>query len=167
MEQFLIDALTGRKRRLIGVDLVEDESTESLAKMAESVGVSFQFWRGHTSQYPLHEMDGLLWDTFHAGGALFMDLDRMAPYIQKYIMVLGVMSFGELSEASAKKFDMAAVSRELGVDEAGAALGMKAGIAKFLAKNTDWVQVHEFAELAILGRKVPATSRVFPGKTEA
>jgi hypothetical protein len=160
----LINALTGHRRRLVCVDLIEDESTNYLAQMAAEVGLSYHFWQGHTSHYPLHEMDGLLWDTFHSGGALFMDLDRLAPYIQKYIMVLGIMSFGEISEACTKKVDMAAISRELGTDEVGAALGMKAGIIKFLEKNKDWDIVHEFAELVVLGRKTNAVSRLFPPK---
>jgi len=159
----IIDGLvssTTFKKRLVSVDLVSDNSTDLLAQIAKENGVSHHFWKGHTSQYPLHEMDALLWDTFHSGGSLFMDLDRLAPFIMKYIIVLGVTSFGTVSEAS--KFDLAAVSRELGVEEADAKLGLCAGMEKFLKKHTAWSIVETYGEVAVLGRKeLPAASRVF------
>jgi hypothetical protein len=150
----LIDGLAGNKgfkKRLVSVDLVSDNTTDMLAQVAKENRVSHYFWKGHTSQYPLHEMDALLWDTFHSGGSLFMDLDRLAPYIIKYIIVLGVSSFGTVSEAS--KFDLVAVARELGVEEADAKLGMTAGIEKFLKKHTAWSIVDTYGEVAVLGRQ--------------
>jgi len=143
------------KPRYVGVDLIADESVELIDKLAKENGISFQFWKGHTTQYPIHETDGLLWDTFHAGGALLLDLERMAPCVHKYIMVLGVASFGTISEATMKKFDISAVSRELFTDEAGAKMGLKEGISKFLEKHKEWNLVCEFAELCVLERKVP------------
>ena len=148
----LIDGLaSGSRKRLVSVDLVSDESTDLLAQIAKENGVSHHFWKGHTSQYPLHEMDALLWDTFHSGGSLFMDLDRLAPHIKKYIIILGVTSFGTVSEAC--KFDLAAVARELGVEEEDAKLGLCAGMEKFLKKHTAWSIVETYGEVAVLGRQ--------------
>lgn len=156
----LIDGLAGSKqsykKRLVSVDLVSDNTTDLLAQISKENGVSHYFWKGHTSQYPLHEMDALLWDTFHSGGSLFMDLDRLAPYIKKYIIVLGVTSFGTVSEAC--KFDLAAVSRELGVEEEDAKLGLCAGMEKFIKKHTEWSIVETYGEVAVLGRKEKRSS---------
>lgn len=150
----LIDGLSSEgsplKKRLVSVDLVSDNTTDLLAQIAKENGVSHHFWKGHSSQYPLHEMDALLWDTFHSGGSLFMDLDRLAPFITKYIIILGITSFGTVSEAC--KFDLTAVSRELGVEEADAKLGLCAGMEKFLKKHTAWSIVDTYGEVAVLGR---------------
>jgi len=148
--------------RYVGVDLVADESIENIDKLAKANGISFQFWRGHTTQYPIHETDALLWDTFHAGGALLLDLERMSPFVHKYIMILGVHSFGNVSEATAKNFDITAVAKELYTDEAGAKMGLKAAIVKFLEKNKDWDIVREFGELCVLERKIPISNGLFP-----
>lgn len=143
------------KPRYVGVDLIADESVELIDKLAKENNISFQFWKGHTTQYPIHETDGLLWDTFHAGGALLLDLERMSPFVHKYIMILGMASFGENSEATMKKFDIGAVSRELFTDETGAKMGLKTGVSKFLEKHSEWALLCEFGELCVLERKVP------------
>lgn len=143
------------KPRYIGVDLIADESVELIDKLAKENNISFQFWKGHTTQYPIHETDGLLWDTFHAGGALLLDLERMSPFVHKYIMILGMASFGTISEATMKKFDIGAVSRELFTDEAGTKMGLKDGVSKFLEKHSEWNLLCEFGELCVLERKIP------------
>lgn len=147
--------------RYVGVDLVADESVDTIDKISKANGISFQFWRGHTTQYPIHETDALLWDTFHSGGALLLDLERMAPFVHKYIMILGVHSFGNVSEATAKNFDIAAVAKELYTDEAGAKMGLKEAIVKFIEKNKDWAVVREFGELCVLERKIPISNGLF------
>ena len=147
--------------RYVGVDLVTDESVEMIDKLAKVNGISFQFWRGHTTQYPIHETDALVWDTFHAGGALLLDLERMSPFVHKYIMILGINSFGSVSEATATNFDIAAVSKELYTDEAGAKMGLKEAIAKFLEKHKEWATVREFGELCVLERKIPISNGLF------
>lgn len=147
--------------RFVGVDLVTDPSIEAITKLSKENGVSFQFWQGHTTQYPLHETDALVWDTFHAGGALFNDLDRISPYIHKYIVIMGVQSFDTTSEAVTKGFDISIVARELQVSEDDAKMGMRAGITKFLAKNTDWFIVRDFGEMCVLGRKKPISNGLF------
>jgi hypothetical protein len=148
--------------RYVGVDLVHDDSIELIDKISKENGISFQFWKGHTTAYPIHETDAFLWDTFHAGGALLVDLERMAAYVNKYIMILGVYSFGEISEATAKKFDISAVAKELYTDEDGAKMGLKTAVKKFLEKNTDWAQIREFGELCVLERKSPNLKSLFP-----
>lgn len=147
--------------RYVGVDLVADESIEVIDKISKANGISFQFWKGHTTQYPIHETDALVWDTFHAGGALLLDLERMSPWVHKYIMILGVNSFGKVSEAVSKNFDIAAVSKELYTDEAGAKMGLNEAIAKFLEKHKEWAVVREFGELCVLERKVPISKGLF------
>lgn len=147
--------------RYVGVDLVADESIETIDKISKANGISFQFWRGHTTQYPIHETDALLWDTFHSGGALLLDLERMSPFIHKYIMILGINSFGSVSEATAKNFDIAAVAKELYTDEVGAKMGLREAIAKFLEKHKEWVTVREFGELCVLERKIPISNGLF------
>jgi hypothetical protein len=147
--------------RYIGVDLVADESVETIDKLAKANGISFQFWRGHTTQYPIHETDALLWDTFHSGGALLLDLERLSPYVHKYIMILGINSFGSVSEAVSKNFDIAAVAKELFTDEVGAKMGLNEAISKFLEKHSEWSVIREFGELCVLERKIPISNGLF------
>lgn len=161
----LLNALCERKHkwkpRFVGVDLVEDDTIKMIDALAKSNGISFQFVKTHTSQYPVHETDLLLWDTFHAGGSLLSDLIRLSPFISKYIVVLGYQSFGNDSEAVVNKLNIAAVSQELGVDEVGAKMGIKMGVAKFLEFSNDWKIAKEFCEICILERKTKFTEGLF------
>jgi len=147
--------------RFVCVDLIHDDSISKIEQLALANNISFQFWKGHSSQYPIHEIDGLFWDCFHSGGAVFHDLNRMAPYVHKYIMVMGMVSFGDKSEGELKGFDMSSVAKELHMDEASARMNMKDGVAKFLSGNKDWVQAKEFSELCILERVKPSDKDLF------
>jgi hypothetical protein len=141
--------------RFICVDLMHDETIVKLEQIATENQISFQFWRGHSSQYPLHQTDGLFWDCFHSGGALYNDLIRMSPYVNKYIMIMGMETFGLQSEATVSGFDINAVAQELHVTVDEARLGMKAGVAKFLENNKDWIMADQYSELCVLERVVP------------
>jgi hypothetical protein len=148
--------------RFVAVDLVNDDSIKTLGLLADKSGISFHFWQGHTRHYPLHETDGFIWDTFHTGGALFGDLQRVAPYVQKCIFVLGVGSNGEVSVAVKRNMDIPTVARELMVTEEEAKSGLNQGIREFLEKNTDWREALRHGEIVVLERVKPAARRLFP-----
>ena len=161
----LLNALIAKqhkwKPRFVGVDLVADDTIKMLDNLANSNGISFQFVRTHTSQYPIHETDLLLWDTFHAGGSLLTDLKRLSPFVSKYIVILGYQSFGVHSEAIVNKLIISAVAAELGIDENGAKMGIKEGITKFLEFTHEWKIAKEFCEICILERKTKFTEGLF------
>jgi len=71
------------KPRFICVDLAHDETIARMEQIAKDNQISFQFWRGHSSQYPIHETDGFFWDCFHSGGAVYNDLVRFEPSVKK------------------------------------------------------------------------------------
>jgi hypothetical protein len=159
--QALLDKKPRLPPRFVGVDLIEDDTIKTLTKMAETVGISFQFCKVHTRQHPLHETDCLFWDVFHTGGSLLADLERWSPWIQKCIVILGTNSDGQVSEAVRRNLDIAAVARELQSDEAGTKMGLKPAIAEFLKTHTDWIQVREFGEITILQRQKPPSTKLF------
>lgn len=155
--QALLDAQPSQwSPRFVGVDLVGDESIKNLQVLADKMNISFQFWQGHTKNYPVHQADAFLWDTFHCGGNLLVDLARMGPHIQKYMFILGTNMDGAQSEAVRRGLDIAQVAKELHIDEAGVRQGLKAAIAEFVAKNTEWSVVSEYAEITILERRTKA-----------
>ena len=161
----LFKALTTTPRefapRFVAVDLVNDDSIKALKTLSENSGISFHFSQGHTRHYPPHETDGFLWDTFHAGGNLLVDLERMAPWIQKCIFILGTKMNGAASEAVTRKLDITTVAKELMISEEGAAQGLSAAIREFLEKNKDWTQVREHGELTVLKRIAPPLKKLF------
>lgn len=157
----LLDGKSNWRPRYVGVDLVHDDSIVKLEKLAADNNISFQFWKGHSTQYPLHESDGFVWDIFHAGGSLLFDLERISPYIHKYIFILGVAQFGDISEAVKNNVDIEKVAGELRIDKEGAKMGLKEGLQKFLAKNSEWYIVREVGELCVLGRKIPYSNGLF------
>ena len=63
---------------------------------------------------------------------------------------------GAQSEAVRRGLDIAQVAKELHIDEAGVRQGLKAAIAEFVAKNTEWRVVSEYAEITILERRTKA-----------
>jgi hypothetical protein len=146
--------------RYNGVDLMEDESILTLKKLAEKIGISFQFSRQPTKNYPIHETDMLVWDTFHCAGNLLLDLIKMGPYIKKFILIKGVQTNGEHSEAVNRKLDIDRVAAELEIDRKGAELGLKNAIQFFLKKDPNW----EFTfidDYALLTRKGVYESKIF------
>ena len=147
--------------RFVCIDLMHDDSITKMEQLAKMHSISFQFWKGHSSQYPIHETDGIFWDCFHSGGALFEDLNHNAPYINKYILIMGVGMFGDKSEAVVNGMDINAVARELHVDADSAKMGMKAGIEKFLELNKDWKQIKVYKELCVLERILPSDKTFF------
>jgi hypothetical protein len=148
--------------RFVAVDLVNDDSIKTLGILAEKSNISFHFSQTHTRHYPVHETDGFVWDTFHTGGALFNDLQRVAPYVQRCIFILGVGSHGETSVAVKRNMDIPTVARELMVTEEEAKTGLNQGIREFLQKNTDWREAERHGEIVILERVKPAARRLFP-----
>jgi hypothetical protein len=147
--------------RYVGVDLVQDQSIDILKRIADENGISFHFWKGHTNHYPIHETDVLVWDTFHAGGSLIRDLDRLSPYIHKYVVIFGVLTFADKSESGFGNNDLSLVAKELGIDEAGAKMSIREGIDIFLKRNPDWYIIRDFHEICVLARKNPCPNALF------
>lgn len=148
------------KPRYCGIDLSEDESIITLHKLAETVGISFQFIRHPTKNYPIHETDMLIWDTFHCAGNLLLDLLRMGPNVKKYIIIKGVQTNGDNSEAVNRKLDVDRVAAELEIDRKGAELGLKNAIQNYISRDPNWsVQIIE--DYAVLTRNGTFKSRVF------
>ena len=160
--QGLLDTKSKWPRRYVGVDLVEDDSIKNLRGLATQNGLSSEFWRGHTKAYPLHETDGFCWDTFHCGGALFDDLIRVAPYVKKWICVLGTRTHGLTSEAVARSLPIDQVAKELQITEEGVKMGLKEGVRRFLATHPDWSQEQEIGEITILKRVSGTSTSLFP-----
>lgn len=153
--------LSKYRPRFVAVDLIHDNSISNLDKISKENNISFQFWKGHSLQYPIHETDGFVWDTFHSGGALFHDLNRISPYVHKYIMIFGIQTFGLVSEAVKSGIDIGAVSRELHISEEDTRMNMRDGISKFIGQNNEWVIEKEFGEICILARKNPSGKTLF------
>ena len=60
--------LNGKKQspwspRFTAMDLAEDDSITKLHEISAKIGVSFQFWKGHSAEFPVFEADGFMWDT--------------------------------------------------------------------------------------------------------
>ena len=159
--QGLLDTKSKWPRRYVGVDLVDDESIKNLRRLAVQNGLSFEFVQGRTKTYPLHETDGLCWDTFHCGGALFEDLVRVAPYVKKTIFVLGTRSHGAASEAIVRGLPISQVAKELQIAEDGVKLGLKEGLRRFLATHSDWHEEAEVGEITVLKRVSPVSISLF------
>jgi hypothetical protein len=157
----LLDARPKWRPRFIGVDLVNDDSIKNLRTLAEAHNLSFEFWQGHSKQYPVHETDGFCWDTFHCGGNLFDDLTRLAPHVRKQIFVLGTQTHGEVSEAVRRNLDAAQVARELQISEEGAKMGLKEGLRRFLVTHPEWQNEREIGEITILTRIKPSSTSLF------
>jgi len=148
------------KPRYCGIDLVEDESILTLHKLAETVGISFQFIRQPTKNYPIHETDMLIWDTFHCAGNLLLDLLRMGPNVKKYIIIKGAQTNGDHSEAVNRKLDVDRVAAELEIDRKGAELGLKNAIQNYISRDPNWT-VEIIDDYAVLTRNTVFKSRVF------
>jgi hypothetical protein len=153
--QALLDGAANSKwmPRYVGVDLVNDESIKNLQQVAEKQNISFEFWQGHTKNFPAFQADALVWDTFHCGGALSADLERLCPHINKYIFVLGVRMYGIESEAVKRNLDLEQVAKEIHSDIAGVRKGMRIAISEFVSKNSNWAIASEYAEMTILAKK--------------
>ena len=154
--QALLDGVGGSKwnPRYVGVDLVNDESITKLQDVAEKHNISFEFWQGHTSNFPAFQADALVWDTFHCGGALLADLKRLGPHINKYIFILGARMYGIESEAVKRNLDLVQVAKEIHSDVEGARKGMRIAISEFVSNHSDWTIASEYAELTILAKKL-------------
>jgi hypothetical protein len=133
-----------------------------LEAAAEKSGISFQFVQCHSRQYPLHEIDGFVWDTFHCGGSLLVELEKIAPYVNKYMFLLGVRTFGDTSEAVLRKLDVENVARELFISPDDVKKGMKKGVEEFLQKHKEWRQIDSFGEVCVLERIEKPLKRLFP-----
>jgi len=155
--QALLDGRTAEQKwmpRYVGVDLVNDESIKNLESVAKKHDISFEFWQGHTRNFPIFQADALIWDTFHCGGALHTDLIRLSPHIGKYIFILGARIYGIESEAIKRNLDLVQVAKEIHTDVDGARKGMRIAISEFVSNNSIWSIVCEYAELTILAKKI-------------
>jgi hypothetical protein len=144
------------KPRYVGIDLMNDESCHNLQEIAKKMEISFQFLQIHSKDYPVHETDLFIWDSFHSGGNLLRDINRVEPYVQKYILVVGMKTFGLNSENKLRNLNSTEVAKELDVPVTEVDLNLKEAVAKFLSVNSDWFMIQENHEIVALGRKTPA-----------
>lgn len=147
--------------RLFAVDLVEDISISRLQEIANKVGISFQFWKGNSFEFPIFETDGFFWDTFHCGGLLIKDLDRISPYVHKYIFISGMETFGNNSEALVKNMNFDMITAELKMSTYEIGKGLKPALANFLENNPEWEKKTDCGELVVLERVKPNQVRLF------
>jgi len=161
--QALIDRKCDFKPRYIGIDLIQDDSIVKIAEIANSINVSFQFWKGHSSDFPLTESDGFLWDTFHCAGNLINDLKRVSPFIHKYIIIIGTKVDGEASEASRRELDFEIVAKEMRIEKTEVGKGLNSAINLFLDTDNSWRKAHEQGDITILERSIPSNRWLFKG----
>jgi hypothetical protein len=159
--QGLIDIKRKFRGRFLGVDLISDESIVKISEIADKIGVSFQFWKGHTKDFPRTECDGFLWDTFHCAGNLKTDLNLNSPYIHKFIIIIGTAVDGERSEAVRRNLDTELVAAELRISADGVKLGLNSAIAEFLKENSEWIRDRDFGDITILKRIKPIRGSIF------
>jgi hypothetical protein len=159
--QALIDKKRKFRGRLLGVDLISDKSIEKISEIADKIDVSFQFWNGHTMDFPRTECDGFLWDTFHCAGNLKTDLNLNSPHIHKFIIIIGTAVDGERSEAVRRNLDAELVANELRINPDGVKLGLQFAISEFLKENTEWIKDREFGDITILKRVKPIKGALF------
>ena len=159
--QALINGKGKWKPRLFAVDLVEDISITRLREIANKVGISFQFWKGNSFEFPVFETDGFFWDTFHCGGVLIKDLDRISPYVNKYIFISGMETFGNNSEALIKNMNLDIITAELKMSTDEVGKGLKPALVHFLEKRPEWKKKTDCGELIVLERVKPNPGRLF------
>ena len=159
--QALIDKKKKFRPRLVGMDLITDDSIHKINEVANKVGVSFQFWQGHSKDFPIFECDGFLWDTFHCAGNLLEDLNSYSPYVHKFIIIIGTSVDGEKSEAIRRDLDIGMVASELRISEEGVKKGLKFAIVDFLKLNSSWTKEVDFGDITILKRVAPILNSVF------
>jgi hypothetical protein len=158
--------LNGKKQspwspRFTAMDLAEDDSITKLHEISAKIGVSFQFWKGHSAEFPVFEADGFMWDTFHSAGNLLVDLERVGPGIHKYIFILGTRIDGVESEAVRRKLDIDITANELRVPSPSVKHGLGIAISEFLKKHPEWTKETDFGELTVLKRTTANPDWVF------
>lgn len=159
--QALIDKPFTFRPRYVGIDLVQDESINRIVEIADKVGISFQFWKGHSSDFPPYEADCLLWDTFHCAGNLINDLNRISPHIHKYIIIVGTKIDGDSSEAIRRSLDLELVSKELRIPISEAAKGLNTAIDVFLQTDLSWKKGLVTGDITILERVTKSETWLF------
>ena len=147
--------------RFTAMDLAEDESITKLSEISAKIGIAFQFWKGHSADFPVFEADGFMWDTFHSAGNLLVDLERVGPGIHKYIFILGTRIDGVESEAVRRKLDIDITANELRVPVPSVRPGLLLAITEFLKKHPEWTKETDFGELTVLKRTTPNPDWVF------
>ena len=159
--QALVDKKKQYKPRYLGVDLIHDETILKISEIADKIGVSFQFWQGHTEDFPLLEADGLLWDTFHCAGNLLKDLNSLSAFIHKFIIIIGTKVDGINSEAVRRSLDFEMVSKELRIPMNSVEQGLEFAIDEFLKKNSSWIKEFTYGDITILKRTVASKQRLY------
>ena len=159
--QGLLDKKSVFKPRYVGVDLINDESINRIVEISNKVGVSFQFWKGHTSDFPPFETDCFLWDTFHCAGNLLNDLNYISPHVHKYIIIVGTKIDGDASEALRRSLDFEMVAKELRISLSDAARGLNPAINQFLQSNTSWKKTLVVGDITILERVMNSSKWLF------
>lgn len=150
--QALIDKKSTFRPRYVGVDLVEDDSINRIVEIANKLGISFQFWKGHSFDFPPFEADCFLWDTFHCAGSLSNDLNKVSQFIHKYIIVVGTKVDGNTSEAVRRSLDLELVSKELRIPISETGKGLNSAIDEFLKANSFWKIAKVTGDITILER---------------
>lgn len=138
--------------RMTCVDLLHDVTITKLQEFSEALGIIFQFVLSHSADFPLFEADGLVWDSFHTAANLCYDLERIGPWIHKYIFILGINAHGLQSEAVQRGLDLENTAKELRVSSANIEKGLIWAVNHFLESHPEWSKTNQVGELIVLKR---------------
>lgn len=131
--------LMGKPKKLIGIDLFPPEkfngNQQEVYRIANEVGVNYEFRVGDTLNCEIEECDLLFIDTWHDFLQLKKELNRHSGQVKKYIILHDTSSFGFNDEPSYDDYENQRKETNL-------SKGLNPAIDEFLFSNKNWY-IHE------------------------
>lgn len=147
-----------RQKILIGIDLDFHENMLNIYRVSNSVNVLYRFFKNNDLNVDLEETDLLFIDTWHVYGQLKRELEKMSPFVRKYIIMHDTEVDGELGESIRLNLDIPKQVSETGWAEEEIRKGLKPAIQEFLQNHPEFILREHFIHnngLTILQRIQP------------
>jgi hypothetical protein len=152
----LVNSNNSSPKTLIGLDLDFHPNINDVNRVARSLGVEYSFYKGNDLNVEMKQTDLLFIDTWHVYAQLKRELEKMHPFVNKYIILHDTEVDGELGESIRLGFDIPAQVKNTGFPEEEIRKGLRPAIEEFLAQHPEWYIKEQFTHnngLTILAKK--------------
>ena len=127
------------KKKLVAVDLEYHPNVAAVQKAGAAQGVESLFIQGNDLVFDASErFDMTFIDTWHVYGQLKRELQRFAPFTNKYIAMHDTAVDALYGESIRCGWDIGAQSQQTGIPAEEIARGLQPAIDEFLAEHPEW-----------------------------
>lgn len=132
-------------KRLVSLDLEKSPQVDKVTRVADKVGVSYEFVTGSDIDYPnVDKVDMTFIDTWHIYGHLKRELEKFAPLTNKYIVLHDTTVDAVEGESIRCGHDILQQMKDSGYSYKEVCTGLWPAVEEFLVAHPEFMLQHRY-----------------------